>query len=63
MAYALHRDPTMEGAQRLEVYEKRCSVCVRSRSLRDGRLVCLSGLRFPACKQDRKTGFKLVVEG
>ncbi len=42
-----------------EIRAKGCQVCARAvRSL--GRAYCPNNLRFPACRGDRKKGFKLI---
>lgn len=57
----LYNDPTLEGAQRLEIAEKRCGVCERARWLRSGASVCSVGKKFPSCRDNRQSGFRLVM--
>lgn len=42
-----------------QIREGGCSLCERSESV-FGVLVCLSGLKFPACRRDTKKGHKLT---
>lgn len=42
-----------------QIREGGCSLCVNSESV-FGALVCLSGLKFPACRGDTKKGHKLT---
>ena len=42
-----------------QIREGGCSLCVRSESV-FGVQVCLSGLKFPACRGDSKKGHKLT---
>lgn len=42
-----------------QIREGGCSLCVRSESV-FGVLVCLSNLKFPACRGDSKKGHKLT---
>lgn len=42
-----------------QIREGGCSLCERSEAV-FGVLVCLSGLKFPACRRDAKKGHKLT---
>jgi len=55
-----HNDPTLEGAQRMEINEKGCAICDRAQWLSTGKSVCTKGKKFPFCKSDRKNGFRLI---
>lgn len=55
---ALYRDPTFEAACELELREKRCEACEQSLSLVGGKAVCSQGLKWPACRSDKKRGFR-----
>lgn len=55
------RDPTLEGAQQMEIQERGCAVCERRRVLSTGELRCGVGKRFPFCRADKKKGFRLDV--
>lgn len=56
----LHKDPTLEAAQRLEIAQKRCGACQRRVMLSSGDLRCGVGKTFPACRGQRG-GFALDV--
>ena len=43
-----------------QIREGGCSLCARSETVL-GVKVCLSGLKFPACRRDTKKGHKLTV--
>jgi hypothetical protein len=56
----LYGDPArIIEAQQLR--EKGCSVCVHSVQ-GFGLSVCGKGMKFPACKHDRKNGYRLTRE-
>lgn len=59
MSLALHRDPTLEAAQVLEIHARRCETCTGSRLLSDARSVCTRGKTFPLCRNDKRSGFEL----
>lgn len=42
-----------------QIREGGCSFCVRAETV-FGASVCLSGLKFPACRRDAKKGHKLT---
>jgi hypothetical protein len=44
-----------------ELRAKGCTVCARA-ELIFGLAVCTKGLKFPACRQDRKNGYQLTPE-
>ena len=44
-----------------QIREGGCSLCVRSETILGVR-VCLSGLKFPACRRDTKKGHKLTAK-
>lgn len=56
----LYRNPTLEGAQRLETLDKKCGVCVRRMEVFDGEFGCSGGKRWPVCR-GQKGGFVLDV--
>lgn len=43
-----------------QIREGGCSLCERSETIL-GVQMCLSGLKFPACRRDTKKGHKLTV--
>lgn len=43
-----------------QIREGGCSLCERSETIL-GVQLCLSGLKFPACRRDTKKGHKLTV--
>ena len=43
-----------------QIREGGCSLCARSETIL-GVQLCLSGLKFPACRRDTKKGHKLTV--
>lgn len=56
----LHKDPTFEAAQRMEIEQKKCSICMQSIALiHTKKNICASGKQWPFCKYDRKNGFKI----
>lgn len=38
-----------------------CGACVRSDCIL-GQMICTSGLKFPACKQGHRNGYKIAPE-
>lgn len=55
---ATHRDPTYEGARRLELAERNCAICVHRGEALLGARTCRNGLRWPGCLVDRRRGFR-----
>lgn len=43
-----------------QIREGGCSLCARSETIL-GVQLCISGLKFPACRRDTKKGHKLTV--
>lgn len=61
---ALPRYAYGDPARIVEAQELRtlgCKVCVRA-DLIFGQALCSSGLKFPACKQGQRNGYKLTPE-
>lgn len=60
MQATLYKDPTLEGAQQLEIEDKRCAACARHYTLSDGVVRCGVGKVFPDCR-GKKGGFVLIA--
>jgi len=45
----------------IELRTRGCEVCIRAVFI-GGRAMCSSGLSLPACKRDRRNGYRLAAD-